>query len=237
MKRVFIIFCLIPILVQAQQFTTIRIEDKNGLKDSVFVACGLSDEQIDSIPFYTTDQVYQSWQDSSSHWAWIEVVECCEQYQIKYGQTYIYKPYGGYIDGGRRNIIFPADRLPVTITWDKQFFIDNNLKGSVISDMSAWFDCVAGDEEIRGFIPLIESDTCTLHNTSDRVDYQWGSYRYIEDLFVKFIGLSIGTIDNLSQSISKVQRGDVQCTKVIRDGQLLIECNGKTYNAQGAEVR
>ena len=35
----------------------------------------------------------------------------------------------------------------------------------------------------------------------------------------------------------EAQSYKVQCTKVLRDGQLLIECNGKTYNAQGAEVR
>ena len=38
-------------------------------------------------------------------------------------------------------------------------------------------------------------------------------------------------------SISDVQSGNVQCTKVIRNGQLYIIRDGKTYNAQGAEVR
>jgi hypothetical protein len=37
--------------------------------------------------------------------------------------------------------------------------------------------------------------------------------------------------------IGDVQRDDVQCTKVIKDGVLLIERNGKTYNASGAQVR
>ena len=39
------------------------------------------------------------------------------------------------------------------------------------------------------------------------------------------------------QAIDNVQSGKVQSTKVIKDGTLLIERNGKTYNAQGAEVR
>ncbi len=34
-------------------------------------------------------------------------------------------------------------------------------------------------------------------------------------------------------SFGDVQSDDVQCTKVLRDGQLLIEKNGKTYNALG----
>ena len=39
------------------------------------------------------------------------------------------------------------------------------------------------------------------------------------------------------QAIDNVQSGKVQSTKVIKDGILYIERNGKTYNAQGAEVR
>ena len=38
-------------------------------------------------------------------------------------------------------------------------------------------------------------------------------------------------------AVENVRSNDVQSTKMLRDGQLLIECNGKTYNAQGAEVR
>ena len=39
------------------------------------------------------------------------------------------------------------------------------------------------------------------------------------------------------EAIEEVQRDKVQGTKVIKDGQLLIERNGKTYNALGAEVK
>lgn len=39
------------------------------------------------------------------------------------------------------------------------------------------------------------------------------------------------------EGIENVQRNKVQGTKVIRDGQLLIERNGKTYNAQGVEIK
>lgn len=40
-----------------------------------------------------------------------------------------------------------------------------------------------------------------------------------------------------TEGIDNVQSDKVQGTKVIRDGMLLIERNGKTYNAQGVEVR
>ena len=41
----------------------------------------------------------------------------------------------------------------------------------------------------------------------------------------------------LGQGIEDVQSDKVQSTKVIREGQLLIERGGKTYNAQGMEVK
>ena len=41
-----------------------------------------------------------------------------------------------------------------------------------------------------------------------------------------------------SEGIEQITNDELQMTnKVIRDGQLLIERNGKTYNAQGAEVK
>ena len=40
-----------------------------------------------------------------------------------------------------------------------------------------------------------------------------------------------------TEGIENVQRDDVQSTKVLRDGVLLIERNGRTYNAQGQTVR
>lgn len=40
-----------------------------------------------------------------------------------------------------------------------------------------------------------------------------------------------------TEGVEDVQRDDVQGTKVIREGQLLIERNSKTYNATGAEVK
>ena len=42
---------------------------------------------------------------------------------------------------------------------------------------------------------------------------------------------------NEEQGVEKVQGDQVPGTKVLRNGMLLIEMNGKTYNAQGAEVR
>ena len=40
-----------------------------------------------------------------------------------------------------------------------------------------------------------------------------------------------------SEGIDNVQRDDVQCTKVVRDGQLYIMYNGTMYNVQGVRVQ
>ena len=46
-----------------------------------------------------------------------------------------------------------------------------------------------------------------------------------------------GYFTMIKTAIKNVQRDKAQGTKVLRDGILLIERNGKTYNAQGAEVK
>ena len=43
--------------------------------------------------------------------------------------------------------------------------------------------------------------------------------------------------NNPSTAIGNVQSDKVQCTKVLRDGQLFIEKNGRLYNAQGIYLR
>jgi uncharacterized repeat protein (TIGR02543 family) len=45
------------------------------------------------------------------------------------------------------------------------------------------------------------------------------------------------TYKKAEQGMDDVQSDKVQCTKVIRDGQLLIIRDGKMYNVMGAEVR
>ena len=51
----------------------------------------------------------------------------------------------------------------------------------------------------------------------------WGNFKYIECIS--------------SEGIEDEQSDEVQSTKVIKDGQVLILRNGKTYTMQGAEVK
>ncbi len=54
-------------------------------------------------------------------------------------------------------------------------------------------------------------------------DAVWGNFKYIECIS--------------SEGIEDVQSDEVQSTKVIKDGQVLILRNGKTYTMQGVEVK
>ena len=55
------------------------------------------------------------------------------------------------------------------------------------------------------------------------VDAVWGNFKYIECIS--------------SEGIEDLQGDEVQSTKVIKDGQVLIFRNGKTYTMQGQEVK
>ena len=55
------------------------------------------------------------------------------------------------------------------------------------------------------------------------VDVVWGNFKYIECIS--------------SEGIEDIQSDQAQSTKVIKDGQVLILRNGKTYTMQGQEVK
>ena len=69
----------------------------------------------------------------------------------------------------------------------------------------------------------------------------WHDYGEVKDS--KYIGLRNVKIEGMAfepgqeEGIENVQRDDVQCTKVLRDGQLYIMYNGTMYNVQGQMVK
>ena len=71
-------------------------------------------------------------------------------------------------------------------------------------------------------------------------------YFYPEDITLAdnqrapFSGLSVRLVQDAPKSTTacaNVQSDKQQSTKVLRNGQLLIERGGKTYNAQGVELK
>ena len=230
MKRlVILICCFTAISLHAKQSTFLYFEDKNGLRDSLEIALGLADEEIDAIPLLTPEEAKQAFADST---CWILLQKYSASEGLKYLREYAYIPYNGLVEGEKKGIIFPANRLPVTISWNKQFFIDNELPNSVMSDMVAWFDAGCADGEVYKVL-LAESDSCVIHytHTGDLC-----SYDLLEDILVKVVGIALGTSRNQLEGIDNITITKT-ISKRIEDGQLLILCNGKTYNAQGVEVR
>ena len=62
-------------------------------------------------------------------------------------------------------------------------------------------------------------------------------YRGYEDDFVYTLDITIAAAEPEPTGVENVQTNQVQGTKILRDGQLLIERDGKLYNATGAEVK
>ena len=118
-KILFLIGILATTTLQARQSSYLYFADKNGLMDSLEVAIDLTDEERASIPEWSYDETVTAMQDSV-HWVWLWYNGSWES--KTFSQTYAYKPYGGYIEGGKRYLYLPADRLPVTIKWGKQFY-------------------------------------------------------------------------------------------------------------------
>ena len=75
----------------------------------------------------------------------------------------------------------------------------------------------------------VDKTACTLYVPAQSVELYrnalvWKDFAHIE---------SIEKSEGIDNTIPERQ----QCSKILRDGQLLIEKNGKTYNALGAEVK
>ena len=229
MKRIyFLLSILLTMHMYAQQSTFMYFEDKNGLKDSLEIVLGLTDEQIEQLPSLTLDEAVQTLKDST-HWVLLQTGVWPEP---KYSQTYPYKPYNGMIEGERKEIYFPANRLPVTISWDKQFFIENALTHSVMSDMGSWFDAscsiiemykvLLAVNESCELIVVLEVDGCSF-------DYlgEWG------ELLVRHFGIALGASNNPIESLETIPADTPSASKLLHEGQIFILRGDKTYTVTG----
>lgn len=225
---------LFAMQMHAQQSKYLYFEDKNGLKDSLEIVVGLTDEQIEQLPSYTPAEAVQAFQDSA---CWVVIGDRSSWEDRKYLRTYAYKPYNGMIEGERREIYFPADRIPVTISWDKQFFVDHELTHSVMSDMGSWFD--AGCSVIEMYQVFLSSNeswqlSATFEDSDGGCSFDylggWG------ELLVRHFGIALGAANNPIEGIEEIPT-ETQCTKLFRDGQIFIIRGDKVYTIQGQEIR
>ena len=233
MKHMFFLFCILAAaFVQASQSTFLYFEDKNGLRDSLEIVIGLTEEEIDSLPKWSYDATIQGMNDSI-HWVWLWNEGSLQA--MTFSRVYAYRPYNGYIEYGKKYLYLPADRLPVTITWNRQFYIENNLEGSVLSDMPSWFDVGCDDMSLSSVI-LSQAGSCELEYTYIEEETSC-TYRKWSGLIVKQVGLSIGTLENLSLGLETISPNEISVSKILRDGQLFIIRDDKTYTLTGQEVR
>ena len=238
MKRfsMLIVLAIIAIAAYSQQSTMLYFTDKNGLTDSLSVIIGLSVEEIADLPVYTQDEVEQEIRDSV-HWVWLHHPEVygTPEYPGGYKREYTYTPYKGKMYKVIDVIYFPNDRIPVRISWDKQFFINNELKHSYITD---WVcdDAVCGGEEIYNLL-LTSNDSCILRNTYPTAECTYDCWLF-DGMCLKTLSFAIGTSENeISEAIDNIPAPSSSATKILRDGQLYIERDGKMYTTQGIEVK
>ncbi len=238
----FLLSIFVAVSVQAQQFSHLYFEDKNGLKDSLQIAVCMSDDEFTGVQLTEAEQALFD----STYWVmlkdgrWEGEGNKWESYHYiwSYSRVYTYKPYTGWAETKKQSILIPADRLPVTISWDKQFFNDNGLSNSVMWDGHSWFDvgCEDGDlESLESEVYLTRTDSCIIHYTyNEYVDPC--SYEYLGGMLVKTIGLSLGTSSNILWDVEQTYSG-ISATKILRDGHIYIQRGDKTFNITGTEIK
>lgn len=230
MKQFYLLLCSFVCLpAQAYRSTTLFFEDKNGAKDSLQVTLGLSSQEKAAIPTYTQEAVEQEIKEGN-HWTWLCNIGLYTLYQDLYVRTYVYEPYEGTIDQSMQIIYFPAERMPVTVSWNKHFFINNSLEGSLLTDYIA-FDAVCGAEEVYAKM-LILDDSCILHDTYDRAEC---TYEFWDEMRVKRLSIAVGTAQNSITALENTPSVP-SATKFLQGMQILIERGGKAYTVQGTEV-
>ena len=220
------------------QSTRLYFEGKNGLQDSLEIALGLTEDEIGALPLLPLDSVLLSINDST-HWVWLTkmaetVVEGKKTFVPHGYRTYVYQPYTGNIERGKQRFYIPAGRMPVIIRWDKHFFTENGLIGSLISDAISW-DVMGDDEEYHDGLPLAYNDSCIIHGVPEETAYAASTYDcWGEDLYLKQAALMLGTSANTKfQAIDNIPTEPSSPVKLLRDGQLYLMYKGIMYNVQG----
>lgn len=232
MKRIIFFISVFAVTISyAQQATYLYFEDKDNLRDSLKIVISPSDDEKAQIVRYTPDEAMQVMADGSH---WVLIRERSQWDDSTYSCVYVYEPFDGIIELNKVNVFISADRMPVTISWDKSFFINNDLKGSVLSDMLQWFDVAGNDYELYGLL-LSEDDSCVLHNIYSEAENS--TFEHWGDMLVKCVGLSVGTFSNLKAGIEMTGIEGHMSHKFLRNGQLIIRRGDKTYTIHGTEIK
>ena len=154
--------------IPAPAFSTwIYFEDKEGLRDSLLVGMDTTasfglDEEWETV---VSDDEIAQWKDETFK-AYFKFWDRHSDIPPYFTRTCIVPPLDTceIIEHGYFDMLFPVDRLPVTITWDKEAFATPKLDHSIITDYGA-LDCVGeGDEVLE---TMSQTDHITVRGFSE----------------------------------------------------------------------
>jgi len=115
----------------------------------------------------------------------------------------------GWIELGAMKIVFPYESLPVTISWDKEMFIDSERNFSLITDwpIGGWFDASGGWNHKKIYLKdssSVQFNTAT--NSDELVAMKQFGYTFTNEgnqVPLRTIYLAFASKDNIS-SLQKI---------------------------------
>ena len=118
---------------------------------------------------------------------------------------------------------------------DEDLLSKEDLASSVQYGWSTYIELFDGldDEGIPNWLNVEIRDTRSLVLSGEEGNYTLNAEVVGQDGVVYIIAVT----EEATEAIGNVQGDKVQCTKILRNGQLIIEKNGVKYNAQGAVVK
>lgn len=195
-------------------FTTwIYFTDKDGIRDSLLVGMDPEatfgvDEKWETV---MTTQDIDKWKEKT-FWACFKFDG--NQEEPYYTRSNIVPPLARceIIGKGAFTIIFPADRLPVTISWNKEAFAAPDREYSTLSDLLQWFD-VTADNNDNVEITMSKEDHVTLYYfNEDLIRNQYDDI--IEKRMMRRIDMAFG---DKSNKIDAYISGISDCYNPIED--------------------
>ena len=245
-KLLSIIFALTIVnIASAQQYTTsLYFEDKDGNIDSLIVSL---DNDASFSPTdegettYTTEQML-SVVNSGGKWAWIRhqyYDKESKSWSILFTQTNIVPPLAtnNSLESAKFDIIVPFDRLPITISWNKDFFNTPSLKKSLITDMVSWFDVISEYTSI--FPPIIMSleSSAVINPVPEEYWQEEGSLLSLSKNYnTYFKQISMAFAPETYTSVEQINTPK-QGKLVFDNGNMFILHNNHIYNILGTKVQ
>ena len=122
-----------------------------------------------------------------------------------------------WIERNAIGIMIPADSLPVTVSWDKSLFVDNQRNYSLITDwtLGGWFD--AGGASFLKY--LKDADSIKVENRNANYFFSDGINQYPMYIFY----VAFGNTDNINTDIKSVDEIQLSDLAIVKNGFVEIK--------------